>query len=231
MEARVAIRNLLFFSVSGLLLAQTTSGIDPRPSVADYPAKASNQALSIGAAHVAPSDQNRIFGRDWSGSYIIVEVSLYPETGFALTVAPRDFMLRSEGESVAPVDAEYIVPYKHTTMNNGPIGPDSKVHVATVDSIGVASGPNGRKAVYTDSQVYVGVGDTPYPVSAPPPRDHNADLRRPLEDKELPDIKAGSPVAGYLYFPKPKKAGKNAAFELDYYGESGQLKLDLGKRR
>lgn len=224
-------RPLLAFCAATLAFAQPTSGIDPRPSVADYPAHTGNDAVSVGAVFLAGADQRKILGEDWSGSYLIVEVALYPESGHPLTVAPRDFMLRVGTERVAPVDAETLVPYPHTKTNSGPIGPDSKVHVRTVDTIGVASGPYGRKTVYTDSQVQVAVGDTPYPSQPPPPPDPKLEKRRALEDKELPDAKTAKPIAGYLYFPKPKKVAKDAAYELDYYGDPGELKLELGKKR
>jgi hypothetical protein len=225
----LTIQRLLVFSAATLAFAQPTSGVDPRPGVADYPAHAANDAVSVGAVFLGSADQRKILGEDWSGSYLIVEVALYPEPGHPLTVAPRDFMLRAGTESIAPVDAETVVPYPHT--NSGPIGPDSKVHVRTVETVGVASGPYGRKTVYTDSQVQVAVGDAPYPSQPPPPRDPKFERRRPLEEKELPDAKTANPIAGYLYFPRPKKVAKDAAYELDYYGDPGQLKFALVKKR
>jgi hypothetical protein len=227
----LTICRLLAFSAATLAFAQPRSGVDPRPSVADYPAHTGNDAVSLGAVFLGSADQRKLLGEDWSGSYLIVEVALYPEPGHPLTVAPRDFMLRAGDERMAPVDAETLVPYPHTKTNSGPIGPDSKVHVRTVDTIGVASGPYGRKTVYTDSQVQVAVGDTPYPSQPPPLPDPKLEKRRALEDKELRDAKTAKPVAGYLYFPKPKKVAKDATYELDYYGDPAQLKLALGKKR
>jgi hypothetical protein len=223
-------RPLLAFAAVTLAFGQNTSGVDPRPSVADYRVHAGNEAVSVGAVFLAGADQHKILGEDWSGSYLIVEVSLYPEPGHPLTVAPRDFMLRAGTESVAPVDAEALVPYPRTKTNSGPVGPDSKVHVRTVDTIGVASGPYGRKTVYTDSQVQVAVGDTPYPSQPPPPPDPKLEKRRALEDKELPDAKTAKPIAGYLYFPKPKKVAKDTSYELAYYGDAGKLNLTLGRK-
>ena len=228
----MTIRRLLIFCAATLALAQQTSGVDPRPSVADYPAHAGNDAVSVGAVFVSGADQHKILGVDWSGSYLVVEVALYPEPGHPLTVAPRDFMLRAGDESVAPVDAETIVPYPRTSNSTGPLDPNSKVHVRTVDTVGVASGPYGRKTVYTDSQVQVAVGDTPYPYPSqpPPPPDPKLEKRRALEDKELPDAKTAKPIAGYLYFPKPKHLAKDAALELNYYCDAGKLKLPLEKK-
>ena len=212
-------------------LAQVYSGVDPRPAATDYPARAANSAVSFGATLVSPADQQKILGKDWSGGYVVVEVALYPEPGVPLTVAPRDFMLRTGSESVAPVDADTLVPLPK--MSGPPPTSDaSKVHVRTVDTIGVASGPNGHKTVYTDSQVQVAVGDTPWPVAAPPPPpDKHWEERRALEQMELADAKTAQPIAGYLYFPKPKHVSKNATFELAFYGEAGQLKVTLASKR
>ena len=227
----MTIRRLLLFSAATFAFAQPRSGVDPRPSAADYPAHTGNDAVSLGAVFLGSTDQRTILGEDWSGSYLIVEVALYPEPGHPLTVTPRDFMLRAGTERVAPVDAETMVPYPRTS-NPPSIDPNSKVHVRTVDTIGVASGPNGRKTVYTDSQVQVAVGDTPYPTQPPPPpRDPKFERRHALEEKELPDAKTANSIAGYLYFPKPKHLAKDAAFELDYYGDPDQLKLPLERKR
>lgn len=224
----MSIRHLLVFSAACCSFAQNTPGIDPRPGPADYPGRGANRSVSLDATLVTGSDQRKTLQKDWSGSYIVVEVALYPEAGHPLTVAPRDFMLRTESETVAPVDAEAILPYPNG--HTGPVGPDSKVHVSTVDTIGVASGPNGRKVVYTDSQVQVAVGEPPVrnvPVQVADPK---LELRRALEDKELPDIKTANPVAGYLYFPKPKHLPKDARYDLNYYGPDGQVKVALMRK-
>jgi hypothetical protein len=229
---RLTIRPLPLFAATTLLFAQNTSGIDPRPNPAAYPAHANNEAVSLGAALLRPSDQKKLLEKDWSGSYIIVEVGVYPEPGKQISVAPKDFMLRAGGNSAAPVDATVVMPTKNNKpLSGGPAGrPESPVHVTTVEGVGVATGPNGRKQVYTDSAVYVGVGNTPYPGSTPPPPgDPNFDARHALEDKELPDAKTHKPIAGYLYFPK-FKSPKDEPYELTYYGADGELKLTLVKK-
>lgn len=222
----MSLRRLLLLTAF-CAMAQKTPGLDPRPDAADYPARGSNAGVSLGAGFASGADQRKTLGRDWSGSYVVVEVGLYPEPGHVLTAAPRDFMLRAGSESLAPVDADAIVPYaNHRT---GPLGPDSNVHTYGSETVGVATGPYGRKTVYTDSQVGVAVGNPPGPVYAPAPgaNDPKSDLRFSLERSALPDIKTASPVAGYLYFPKPKHADKNAAYALDFYGAEGQVKLPL----
>ena len=208
--------------------AQLT-GVDPRPSVADYPARAANAAVSLGATFVNGADQQKILGKDWSSNYLVIEVALYPEPNNPLTVSPREFMLRTGSESIAPVDAETLAPLPKSMSGPPPTTTDaSKVHVRTVDTIGVYSSPNGHKGVYTDSQAQVAVGDNPWPATAPPPpKDPRYEERRALEEHELADTKTERSIAGYLYFPKPKHAAKNAAYELAFYGDAGQLRLTL----
>jgi hypothetical protein len=202
-------------------------GVDPRPSVADYPSHAGNEAVSVGAVLVGGADQKKMLGKDFSGSYVIVEAALYPEPGHTLTVAPRDFLLRAGTESVAPVDAEDMEPLPNP-KHGGPVPVPGNVHTETIEAVGVATGPNGRKVVYTGTEVGVGIGNYPDPRvgggTAPSPR---FETRRALEQKELPDIKTAKPAAGFLYFPKPRNADKKALYQLDYYGQAGKIRLTL----
>jgi hypothetical protein len=46
-------------------------------------------------------------------------------------------------------------------------------------------------------------------------------------DNALPDAKTSKPIAGYLYFPKPKGMKKGDPFELRYYGEADRLTLTV----
>jgi len=90
-------------------------------------------------------------------------------------------------------------------------------------------GPNNR-GVYTDTQVGVAADsrNTPAPPSpASSQTDRSFELRRALMDNELPDAKASKPIAGYLYFPKPKGMKKSDALELKYYGGAERLTLSV----
>jgi hypothetical protein len=49
-------------------------------------------------------------------------------------------------------------------------------------------------------------------------------MRHELEERALPDRKIRQPVAGYLYFPKLKKA-KNAAYQIIFFGANPKLTL------
>lgn len=49
-------------------------------------------------------------------------------------------------------------------------------------------------------------------------------MEHELQDRSLPEGKITQAVAGYLYFPKLKKA-KNAAYQITYYGASAKVNL------
>ncbi len=220
----MTVRWPLAFGAAMLAFAQNSDGVDPRPGAADYSAHAGNDAVSVGAIFLSPAEQRKSLGKDWSAGYVIVEVALYPEPGQRLTVAPRDFMLRAGTETSAPVDGEVLVPYP--PGHNGPMTAPSKVHTQTVETVGVATGPYGRRTVYAGSETQVGVGNYPTdPLPTAP--DSKFELRRALMEKELPDTKTSRAIAGYLYFPKLKNLPKDAVYELAYYGASNQLKLAM----
>ena len=224
------VHRLLALTVAAIAFAQMRGGIDPLPSASDYPAHAANDTVSIGAGYVNGVEQHRIFGRDWSGSYVFLEVGVYPEAG-QLTVSPQDFALRAGGETMRPVNADVLLPYPKTRDVTTP-GSNSPVHVRTVDTIGYEHGPGPYKGVYTDTQVQVAVGDTPTPAPRSPiPQDPAAQTRIDLTDKELPDAKSSAPVAGFLYFPKPKHPPKDGVYELAYYGAGAQLKLTVHTKK
>ena len=54
-------------------------------------------------------------------------------------------------------------------------------------------------------------------------------ISQDLWEKSLPDGKTVHAVAGYLYFPKPTKKAKDAAWELRYENTDAKVKLALAK--
>lgn len=226
----MTLRCLLALTAATIAFAQTRGGIDPFPSASDYPAHTENDAVSIGGGYVNGVEQHRIFGRDWAAAYVFLEAGIYPKAG-QITVSPQDFALRAGGETTRPVDASVIMPYpKARDITTS--GPNSKVHVRTVDTIGYQHGPGPYKGVYTDTQVQVAVSDTPTgPPPSPIPPDPATQTRIDLTDKELPEAKTSSAIAGFLYFPRPKHAPKDGVYELVYYGASGQVKLTVETKK
>ncbi len=229
------LRRLFALTAAPLLLADY-QGIAPRPDSSAYAAHADGAGVSIGASAATAEQVRKIFGWNWSARYLFFEVALYPAAGTQLTVSPRDFMLRvgSGSDAVSPVDAEAIVPGPKPMSTTPSAGSSSPVDVRVRETIGYSSGPYNR-GVYTDSQVGVAVDSRGVPAPAPPPArtGSNFELHRALVDNELPDAKTSKPIAGYLYFPKPKGMKKGDKFELKYYGGPERLTLTVpaGKGR
>jgi hypothetical protein len=227
-------RRLFVLFAAPLLLADYL-GIPPRPDSADYPAHASSATVSVGASAATSADVRKVFGWDWTSHYLFIEVALYPEGGNLLTVAPRDFMLRvgADSDTLSPLDAEAIVPGPKPMSTTPSAGPASPVDVRVRETVGYSTGPYNR-GVYTDTQVGVAVdnrGGQPAPPPARTRTDKDFELYRALMDNELPDAKTSKPIAGYLYFPKPKGMKKGDAFELRYYGTPDRLTLNVPAAR
>jgi hypothetical protein len=225
-------RRLPWFALLAyFLLSEGVAGIRPRDSSADYPAHETTGGIAV-AATVVPSDQVRkVFATDLNrGGYIVVEVAVYPATGRAVDLSSADFLLRVDSETVRPVVGSAIAAIlaKHEQK---PLQPDD-VTVVTTASVGRATvndpvtGQRGR-AVYTEAGVGVGVGRSGGPPDPAATDRDRAAIQQELEAKSLPEGKAISAVAGYLYFPRPRGKTKNAAVELTYYGATNQLKLRL----
>jgi hypothetical protein len=207
-------------------------GIPPRAGSADYASHADSAGVSIGASAAASAQVRKVFGWDWTSHYIFFEVGLYPEAGKQLSVAPRDFMLRvgADSESSSPVDAEAIVPGPKPMDRTPSVGSSSPVDVRVRGTVGYSSGPGANnRGVYTDTQV--GVTADSRGIPSPPPQSNRTDpsfeLHRALMDNELPDAKTSKPIAGYLYFRKPKGMKKGDALELKYYGGAERLTLSV----
>ena len=223
-------RRILVLSAAPLLFADYL-GIPPRPSSADYAAHADSATVSVGVSAAVSAQVRKVFGWDWTTHYLFFEVALYPEGGKQLTVAPRDFMLRvgADSETLSPLDAEAIVPGPKPMSTTPSAGSTSPVDVQVRETIGYSTGPYNR-GVYTDTQVGVAV-DNRGTASAPPVPSTRTDkafeLYRALVDNELPDAKTSKPVAGYLYFRKPKGMKRSDMLELRYYGTPDRLTLNV----
>jgi hypothetical protein len=224
-------RRLLALSAAPLLFADY-HGIPPRGGSADYAAHADSSSVSLGASAAASAQVRKVFGWDWTSRYIFIEVALYPQPGKQLTVSPRDFMLLvgTDAVSVSAVDADAIEPGPKP-MSTTPGGRStSPVDVQVRETIGYSSGPGPYRGVYTGTQVGVAVDNRGTSVPAPQPpaqNDKSFELHRALMENELPDAKTTKPIAGYLYFPKPKGMKKGDVLELKYYGDPDRLTLSI----
>ena len=205
-------------------------GIRPRASGSDYATHETSGGVTIAASAIAPEQVRKLFATDLnSGGYLVVEVAVYPEKEVDLSAG--DFLLRSGSETLRPVSGGAIASILQE--KNAPRRGNARdVTVYPSATIGYESGGydpvTGRRTrgVYTGAGVGVAVGD-PQP-SGPASTDHDRfAMQQELENKALPESQTSQPVAGYLYFPKPSGKGKNASYELTWYGAAGQVKLRL----
>jgi hypothetical protein len=222
MTTEVVMRPIALMCAAASLLS-ANSGIRPRGSAIDYPVHVTQDGVTIAAAVIPPAQVRKLFATDVNGGgYIVVEVAIYPGPGREVTVSTDDFMfgVAAESSSVRPLSALAIA--GALDRRNSPRG--RTTDVAT--TVGYESGTDpytGRRV----SGVYTGVGVTNSPQGTLGPPSSGPDpwtMQQELEERALPDGKITQPVAGYLYFPKLKKA-KNAAYQIIFYGANPKLTL------
>lgn len=226
---------LAFVLAAGMgLLADGGVGIRPRASAGDYSAHEMAGGVTVAASMVPRKEVRKLFAIDLDGAgYIVVEVAVYPESGHEAEIHTADFLLQVGPNSqtlraASPRDIMSSFERKHAP----PLPPEQGgVSVYTSSTIGYESGVDPgtgqrTRGVYTGT----GVAVTNAPAAPPPATATYPDpyaMERELADKALPDGKTSTPVAGYLYFPKPSGKGKSTSAELAYYGTVRQLKLRL----
>ncbi len=225
---------LAFVSAAALgLLADGGTGIRPRASAADYSAHEAAGGMTV-AANVVPRNQvHKLFAADLNaGGYIVVEVAIYLEAGHEVDLHDADFLLQvgANSETVRAATPRAIV--SGLVRKYAPPTPTNQggVSVYTSSTVGYESGVDPATGQRTRG-VYTGTGVAV--TNAPAPPDPTATYPDPyameqeLADQALPEGKTSTPVAGYLYFPKPSGKGKSTSAELTYYGTVRQLKLRL----
>lgn len=217
--------------------AMLLGGVRPRAGVSDYPAHQSIEAASFGAGVIPASEAKKIFAADLrAAGYIVIEVGVFPTPGHDVDLSSLDFTLRTDPNSLAArtadVGAIVVAAIKEPAPTRSDEGRD--VSVVTSASIEHASYPDpltGRKtgATIVGEGVGVGVG-TPGSQTPSSPRSSGPtrfQLDQELHAKALPEGMTAAPVAGYLYFPKPSRKSKNAAWVLQWETPAGRMKVTL----
>jgi hypothetical protein len=247
-------RTVLAGVVSAFLLMASAPGIRPRADADSYPSHQEKQDLSIGAALIPPDQAKKMFAADLNHhGYVVIEVGVFPGPGKDVDLDPHDFVLSVGGNNAAlrPVDADTIAQIVAGKQDvPAPRSGPHDINTSTGMSVGRVSYPDpvtGRQTTGTVTTAETGVGiggpapqpcrggydcDTaPMPQPAPQrsPTQIASILSQELWEKGLPDGKTVHPVAGYLYFPKPAKKSKDAAWELRYETPDGVTKLPLSK--
>lgn len=212
-----------------------TSGIAARSSPGDYPVQASAPGVTVAATVLTAAQIKKLFAMNLdSAGYVVVEIGVFPESGSQATVDTDQFRLqvgddRTMRRCVEP--SEIMAPRRGGSKTHQP--PTVPVPVSTTATIGYGSGgPYNRGGVYGGASTTVG---DPGPMGRPIPRSPDpqtvgqdpADIERDLVDKELATGKTTVPVAGYLYFAKPKQKQKNPSYDLTYRGAGAAIHLAI----
>jgi len=226
----------LVLLTSLVLLASGSPGVTPRRSAADYPTRAANADATIGAAIIPPGEAKKIFGADLS-DYVVLEVGFFPAQGRTAEISPSDFTLVTDADSISerPADSDAVaaVVFKDADRASTRKPP---VYVTTGIDVEHASYPDpltgrqrGVTAVGTGAGVGVGGPDIhPLPPAYGTGSRHQ--LEQQLWEKSLPDGHISRDSAGYLYFPKPSKKAKNAAWILRWDGPNGRVNVALSNQ-
>ncbi|HEX2662169.1 MAG TPA: hypothetical protein VHM93_04995 [Candidatus Acidoferrum sp.] len=166
---------------------------------------------------MSPEEVRKVFGFDVDRSCLIVEVALYPPSDNEQKVSLGDFSLRVTGANMAmkPSTATAVAANWQQLFRV-----QRDTHDAT--SAEVAAGPHD---VHIAAQVGV---ETDYGPPESASEKDCATVEAELTDKGLPEGKASSPVAGYLYFPILSKK-KHIGLQLDFETSGRRVILQLSQ--
>lgn len=234
-----------------LPLIAGSPGIRPRADAASYPANREGADFSIGAYVIPPDQVKKMFKLDLRhAGYVVVEVGVFPAPGKDVDLYPTDFSLAMGDKVTAlrPVSADTIAEILAGRPEPPRLSSAGDVNTEVGASVGRVSYPDpvtGRRTsgTVTSTEAGVGVGgpaslpcrtrDCDQTTTAPPigpsPTQNANTVAQDLWEKSLPDGKTAHAVAGYLYFPKPPKKAKDAAWELRYENTDGKTRLPLAR--
>lgn len=219
------------FCASALAFA-APKGTVPRPTAFKYHVHAEQDGVAVGAVLLTSQEARTSFASDLNHCCLVVEFALYPQKGQQVDISLNDFSLGTIGSDTA-VKAASAKLISGALQKKAASGRD--IEVSPSAGIGYESGgiydpvtgqPRRASGVYTQTGVGVGIG--------PPGGQGGAtDADRKvteveLNEKGLPEGATTTPVAGYLYFPLPKKA-KNARYELEYTLNGNKIVLEFAK--
>ncbi len=201
-----------------------SAGIKPRASSSDYRHHETLKGTTL-AAEVVPARQvQSTFATDLTQDYVVLEVALYPTVDGPLNVSTGDFLLHCGNEIVRPGTPNAIAERRH--HQSAPRRSDVDIYPTV--GIGYESGNDPvtgrRRGIYTTTGVGVATGGATNPRPASTDQDRST-MALELEEKQLPAGSASQPVAGYLYFAFPASKQKKVAYELEYDGPTGRVRM------
>ena len=203
-------------------------GIKPRSVASDYAAHSVGRNLAVGASFLTRDQVHSMFSADLNRGYLVIEVGAFPANSGRLDLGPGDFMLRVAGTERTD---HPVAPRVVAAVLQKSAASDRDVTVYPQVGVGYENGPGyydpmtGRRrgGLTTSVGTGVGIGGNPGPGSTG--RDRNT-MELELSEQQVPEKVTATPVAGYLYFPAPKKQ-KPGAYELIYNGPGGKLIVPL----
>lgn len=211
-----------------------TSGISPRSSPADYPVHQAAPGITVAATVLTAKEIKKIFPMNLdSAGYVVVEIGVFPEQGTQVKVDTDQFRLqigddRTMRRAVEPAE---IMADRQGGKHHAPPQLPGNLPVSTTATIGYESGgPYNRGGVYTGASTTVGTGGPvgqPYPPPPPQAGKDPDDIEHDMVDKELATGMTTVPVAGYLYFAKPRQKQKNPSYDLTYRGAGAVVHMAL----
>lgn len=169
-----------------------------------------------------------------AAGYIVIEVGVFPARD--VDISPLDFTLLTDPNSIAErtADTGAIVAAAVKDSGSSPRTGNNDVYVTAGTSIEHASYPDpvtGKRTSATVIGEGVGIGVGPPGSQSPfPPRQSGPtryQLSQQLQAKLLPDGSTATPVAGYLYFPKPSKKVRNQTLVLQWQTSIGRVDIKL----
>ncbi len=204
--------------------ADSTHGIKPRHTAADYPVFQQHQSLALGAEQLSQKQVQHAFATELDKRYIVVEIGIFPAAHGTVKLNSSDFQLKIAGtkEVLRPASPETIaqVLYKKPATTHD-------VTVTPVGSIGYDSGgrdPYGNRypgGVTTSTGAMVGISKNKVGGTEADRKTMETELR----DKSLPQGEMTQPVSGYLYFPV--STNKKVQYDLEYSVNGQEIRLRL----
>jgi hypothetical protein len=235
-----------------MILSAAAPGIRPRADATSYPVHQERGDFAIGVSLIPGDQVKKMFKPDLSSEgYIVIEVGVFPAPGKEVDLYPTDFtlFLGDKAASLRPVSADTVAEVVGGKKGLARPRDSHEVETSVGVSVGHYSYPDpvtGRRTGGTVVGTEAGVG-----IGGPPPqscRGYDCDSRDPLPpvsqpstvqttntisqdlwEKSLPDGKTVDAIAGYLYFPKPPRKAKDAAWELRYENVDSKMRLTLAR--
>jgi hypothetical protein len=213
----------VFFALT-VASADSTHGIKPRHTAADYPVFQKHEALALGAEQLSQKQVQHTFATELDKRYVVVEIGVFPAANGNVNLRPSDFMLRIAGtkDVLRPASPETIAQVLHKKP--------ATTHDVTVTPVGSIGYDSGGRDIYgnrypggmtTSTGAMVGIGNTTVGGTEADRKTMETELR----DKSLPQGELTQPVSGYLYFPVP--TNKKVQYELEYSGNGQEIRLQL----